>query len=94
MQMLSYLWYFNTPFSESNQMNLMLLYHAHPSAIITLHQSSPLISYTSNSNIIHMFSQAIILKKTSVFIIDTLFIHIGMSIICIGFIILRFMPRY
>ena len=41
MQLLSYLYYFATPFSESNQIILILLYHAHPTAIITMHHIFP-----------------------------------------------------
>lgn len=44
MQMLSYLYYFSTPFSESNQISLFFLFNAHPTLLIQTYSIFPSLS--------------------------------------------------
>jgi hypothetical protein len=98
MQILAYLCYFNTPFSESNQITFLLLYHAHPTAILQIHHLVPhiseLIPYTTNPNTNFIFSRAVLMNKTSVLIEDTFYLHVIMLVILLVFLGLRMLPRH
>lgn len=91
MQILSYLYYFSTPFSESNQITLLLLYNGHPSALPQLYSILPSLSTLAGipSHSATILPKGLLLGKTGIFVVDTFYFHIFMLLLVIAFVIMR-----
>ena len=88
MQILSYFIFFSVPLSETNQINLTMIYHFNPTALFQLYEVQPQGQQFTSSG------KAGLLNKTGIFIYDTMVLHISLSIFILIFLVLRLVHNY
>lgn len=91
MQLLSYLYYFSAPLSESNQITLLFLFNAHPTALPHLYSFLPSLSTLANiaPHSGKIQPKALLLGKTGIFVADSFYFQVFMLLLIMLFIILR-----
>lgn len=98
MQILSYLYYFSIPFSESNQIAFLFLNHANPTSIISIHHLLPMLNefadLSEHPNTEDVMEKALLMGKTGIFLVDTFYLHIAFCLSLLLFALFKITDSY